>query len=475
MKYLDKIRADIAAKLAERAALLDTMQAVGDKAADESRSMTAEETVSFDEARGKITALDAEVLELNERAAELEAIEARTAEVAKMKSITFGSPTAKPVDVIEDRAATPLQLADALTRSVEGHLVDRPDSMAHVRSLAKRHANHTEWARQLVLRSSDTYVSAFTKLITGNSHLLTPEEARTAMSVGTAANGGYLVPTHLDPTVIVTNNGSSNAIRRISRVTTLTVGKKWEGVSSAGVTASWDGELAEVSDDTPTFANPEVDTFKAQAFVQASIEATQDIGGLAAELGVLLADAKDRLEAAAHATGTGSGQPTGIFTAIDAVSGSEIVSDTAATIALADLHEVYYSVPVRHRATASWVMNPVYSMAIKALGTAVSASFTTDLTQGSAGTLLGRPLVESDEAPTTQTTTVRDNELILGDFSKYLIVDMPGGMSVEYIPHMFNTSNNLPDGRRGWYAYWRTGANVLDANAFRLLQDRTSA
>ena len=85
-----------------------------------------------------------------------------------------------------------------------------------------------------------------------------------------------------------------------------------------------------------TFANPEVDTHRAQAFVQASIEATQDIGGLASELGVLLSDAKDRLEAVAHATGSGSGQPKGIFTAIDAVSGSEISSDTAATIARAE-------------------------------------------------------------------------------------------------------------------------------------------
>jgi predicted phage gp36 major capsid-like protein len=46
---------------------------------------------------------------------------------------------------------------------------------------------------------------------------------------------------------------------------------------------------------------------------------------------------------------------------------------------------------------------------------------------------------------------------------------------VEYIPHLFNTANNLPDGRRGWYATWRTGADATNTNAFRLLVDKTSA
>jgi HK97 family phage major capsid protein len=120
-------------------------------------------------------------------------------------------------------------------------------------------------------------------------------------------------------------------------------------------------------------------------------------------------------------------------------------------------------------------MNPKYSLAIKDLGTAVSASFSGDLREGTAGTLLGRPVVESDDAPTTQTTTVRDNEIVFGDFSNYLIVDKPGSMAVEYIPHLFNTSNNLPDGRSGWLMHWRNGADSLVDTAFRLLQDKTSA
>jgi predicted phage gp36 major capsid-like protein len=43
---------------------------------------------------------------------------------------------------------------------------------------------------------------------------------------------------------------------------------------------------------------------------------------------------------------------------------------------------------------------------------------------------------------------------------------------VEVLPHMLGT-NRLPTGQRGMYAYWRNGAKVLDANAFRALTGTT--
>jgi HK97 family phage major capsid protein len=378
----------------------------------------------------------------------------------------------EPTDVIEDRSASRTQLADALTRAVERQVGE--SQTEQVRMLAKRHGGDREWVRNLVIRSTDVYASAFHKMITGRGMFMTDEE-RAAIAVGTNTQGGALVPTFLDPTVILTNSGTSNSIRAISRVVTLTSGNVWNGVTSAGVTASWDAELAEVSDDSPSFAQVSVPLYKAQAFVQVSTEAFEDIVGLQADVLRMFADAKDRLEGTAHATGSGSSQPTGIFTALDANTNVEITSTTAAAIGLVDLDTVYFNVPVRFRANSTWVMNPKYSLAIKDLGTAVSASFSGDLREGTAGTLLGRPVVESDDAPTTQTTTVRDNEIVLGDFSNYLIVDKPGSVSVEYIPHLFSTANNLPDGRSGWLMHWRNGADSLVDTAFRLLQDRTSA
>ncbi|MFI7042580.1 phage major capsid protein, partial [Microbispora rosea] len=191
---------------------------------------------------------------------------------------------------------------------------------------------------------------------------------------------------------------------------------------------------------------------------------------------MLFADARDRLEGAAHATGTGtSNQPKGVFTAVNASASLQVQSGTGGSIALADIHGLYRSVPVRWRGRGTWLMNPLYSLAIKALGTAVSASYSTDITQPMASRLLGRPLVESDDAPSTQTTTSLDQEVLFGDFSSYVIVDMPGGFSIRFIETMFNTATNLPDGRSAWYANWRTGADVVNLAALRCLVDKTTA
>src|SRR4029079_5203366 len=148
----------------------------------------------------------------------------------------------------------------------------------------------------------------------------------------------------------------------------------------------------------------------------------------------------------------GTTEPMGVFTAVAAVTASRVTSTTAATIGLVDIHALYKAVPLRSRNGSTWVANPLYSLAVKALGTAISASYSGDLRDGTAGMILGHSVVESDDAPTAQTTTALDQEILIGDFSQFVIVDRPAGMSVEYIPNLFNTANNLPAGRVGWVA-----------------------
>jgi HK97 family phage major capsid protein len=373
----------------------------------------------------------------------------------------------------EIRSGTPApERVGMLLRALDGRISDG-DNQRHFEQIVRRHARDLVWARNILARANPVYDDAWRMVMSGNGMLLT-EEQRAAIAVGTGTQGGFLVPTHLDPTLIITNSGSSNIVRSISRVVTLGQENVWHGVSTAGVTASWDAELAEVSDDTPTFSNPSVPVYGAQAFVQATLDALADTG-VADDVLALFGDARDRLEGAAHAVGSGVGQPTGIFTALEANTNVEITSAAAAAIALADIHGVYRQVPVRWRGKGSWLMHPLYSLAIKALGTALSASYSTDITQPVADRLIGRPLVESDDAPTTQTTTALDNELVFGDFSNFVIVDKPGSTMTQYIPMLFNVANNLPDGRVGWYMHWRNGSDSVNDLAFRLLQDKTSA
>lgn len=474
MKYLELLRAQRAELEQRHAAAVAAMEAVATAAIDESRSLSPDEIKAVDEHRSAVAAVDAELAPLDERIGELEVVEARTAEIAKRPALqVISKPDA--ADVVAARDATPQQLADAVTRSLEPR-VDRPENMDHVRKLVLRHRTDRDWVRALIARSSDVYESAWAKVVVGRAFDLTAEE-RTALSTVTNANGGFLVPTHLDPTVILSNSGSSNVVRGMSRVVTLTRpgDTSWQGISSDGVTASFDAHLTEVSDDSPTFAQPSIPVHKAQALVQASLEAAEDIPGLAGEILMMFADAKDRLEGAAHCTGSGSDAPTGIFTALDANTNAEIVSTTAATISKTDLDIVYRSVPVRYRGNSQWLMNPLWAQAIQNLGTSLSNSYSTNIAEGASDRLYRKPVVESDDAPSSVTTTVKDNQLIFGDFSNYVIVDKPGSFAVEFIPHLFNTTSNLPDGRRAWYARWRTGADSVVDTAFRVYQDKTSA
>ena len=339
----------------------------------------------------------------------------------------------------------------------------------------RRHRKDTNWSRNLLARMRPEYLEAWEKAVTGR-HMEMTEVERSAIAVGTNTAGGYLVPTHLDPTLILTNTGAKDKLRAISRVVSLTGGANtWRGVSTAGSTASWDAELTEVSDDTPPFAPVSIPVFSAKSLIQASIESFEDIANLASDVQMLLADSRTRLEAVAHMTGNGTTAPTGIFTALDANTNVEVQLTTGSTFTRADLAGVATALGDRWTDDAKWLMHPQMAERVAALGTALGASYSVDMTQQLNQQLLGYPIVTSFSAPSTFQTTTVDNLLVFGDFSSYVIVDKPGSTSIEFIPHLFNTSNNLPDGRRAWYMHFRNGADSVNDLAFRLLQDKTTA
>lgn len=479
MKYLEILRAKLAELNETRTAALAELEAIPAKAVDENRSMEDAEQSAFDECRTRVADIDTQADELRQRISELEAIDARTSAVAEHPEVHIVRKT-DPEDVLNRASATPAEVRSAIMRTIEDHDLE-PEHASGIEKLVRKHAGERDgegrdWAKNILARSTPLYERAFGKYLSSGGQLvaLDADEQR-AIVVGTNTSGGFLLPTVIDPTLLLTNNGTDNAIRQISRVVTLTGDSNALYVpSSAGVTASWDPELTEVSDDSPAVARNSIPIHKGAAFIMASIEATQDLGVLVDSLRMLFADAKDRLEGAAFATGSGSDQPTGIFTALDANTNVELTTTTAATVGAVDIHSVYRSLPVRWRSNGTWLMNPLWNLGIKTLGSQTSDSIG-DIRDGTTGRLLGRPVVEAEDAPAVTTTTALDNVLVFGDFRNYVIAQKPGSMAVEYIPHIFGTTNNRPIGARGWYAYWRTGADSVNDLAFRLLQDKTSA
>src|SRR6185503_13840013 len=160
-------------------------------------------------------------------------------------------------------------------------------------------------ARHMLLYGSQEYQDAFRAYTEDPEHV--SEATRAAL---TLSSGSVMLPFVLDPTIVLTNGASANPWRRISNVKQ-TTSNTWNGVNSAGVNAAWLAEATITTDNTPTLAAITVTPQKAAAWVYGSYELLED-SDFGQQLPTLLADAKDRLEEAAFATGGGGTVPNGV-------------------------------------------------------------------------------------------------------------------------------------------------------------------
>jgi HK97 family phage major capsid protein len=325
-------------------------------------------------------------------------------------------------------------------------------------------------AKMALATSSPEYLRAFTKAAQGQEGTQTVEEKAAyerAMSLTDSA-GGYLIPFQLDPTVIITSDGSLNEIRRVARQVVAT-GDKWHGVSSGAVSWSFDDEATEVSDDTTTFAQPTIDIRTARGFVPISIEAMQDEQNVAQEVGRLLMFGKEDLEATKFIDGaSGSDEPIGVVTALDGVAASTVDSATTDTFALEDVYALQGDLPARYRRNASWLANNLIYNLIRNFTVAGGADVWERLQADRPPLLLGKPALEAEQMDGSITALAANLVLIFGDFQNYVIADRIG-TTVEFIPHLFHTTSNRPSGQRGWYAHYRVGADSVNDGAFRIL------
>ena len=180
-----------------------------------------------------------------------------------------------------------------------------------------------------------------------------------------------------------------------------------------------------------------------------------------------LADAKDRLESAAFAVAnTGATIPRGVVAAVAAVTASIVTAAATGTFAVGDIYNTSDALRPRDAAQASWIANKKVFSKARQFDTSGGSSFWANLGMGVPNQLLGQPIYEASAM--TSTLTNGSNVLLAGNFAEYYIVDRVG-MAVMYDPIVKGT-NGRPSGQGGWFAFWRVGADVVDASAFRLLQ-----
>jgi HK97 family phage major capsid protein len=364
----------------------------------------------------------------------------------------------------------PFENLDAVRQRIipRGELRDRAlDAIERANRFGELAADHAETAtlraqdnvgvqRHILLTGSPEYEALF------RSYLEEPEAiGMRAMLLTPGSAGGYLLPFVLDPTIILNNTGTANPWRRLAR-TVPTTSNTWNGVTSAGVTAGWLAENTEVGVADAALANVAITPQKAAAWVMGSYEVLQDTD-FGAQLPALLADARDQLEAAAFAVGTGTGQPKGVITG----STVTVAAGGVATYAMADLYNLQASLPARFRQSpqAAMVMSLPIINRTRQFDTAGGASVWTNLGTGQPQQVLGVDLYESTSMAAALTTGSKI--AIYGDFRQFIIVDRIG-VSMMYEP-MVKGATGYPKGDAGWFMYWRVGSDVSTPQAFRVL------
>jgi HK97 family phage major capsid protein len=376
-----------------------------------------------------------------------------------------------------DRALKALDMPD-----LNGHLEDR--QKAHLDKVLRKWSRNTDGsyiARRLLLTENEHYRTAFMKCVTRTQPVLTPEEQRAmeaydefrAMSIGTDSAGGFGIPVLIDSSIVLTAQGSPNDILALSRVEVIT-NDEWKGVTSAGASWSFDTEGAEVSDDSPTLAQPNVPVHMARGFIPYSIEVGADYPAFASEMNMLLSEGYSELVAEKLTTGSGTNEPTGIVTALDANTNVEVTPTTDGAFGAVDLYKLWDALPIKYRNRGdrtSWISSTDVMNEVRNFGTTLGSNFTVDLTDESIPRLFGRRYFLNDFMADFTGTTGASNLLIVGDWQNYLVAQR-AGMSVELVPHLLHTSNNRPSGQRGWFAHARIGADSINDLGFRILQNQ---
>ena len=316
-------------------------------------------------------------------------------------------------------------VADRLARNPAG----AGDQLDSARDLAQR------W---LSVCGSEAYERAWAAIVrdpvAGGAELDEGERAawragrQIQAALGESGSGSYMVPTILDPAILLSNAGSNNPLRQVARVETITT-DRWHGVTSAGASAEWSAEGAEAADASPALEQPGVPVYKMNSFVPFSLELEGDVPSLMAQLSSVLVDAADLLAKATFTTGSGVGIPAGFVPNVTQLAGASgaFTSD--------GVYLAQNSLPPRFSANASWLANIAVMNTIGAFETSNGALQFPEIRTGNPPTLLHKPIRELSDM-TNDMSTADSPFLAYGSWKDAFIIIDRIGSSIELVPHL---------------------------------------
>lgn len=302
-------------------------------------------------------------------------------------------------------------------------------------------------------RASDAYKEDFGRVLRGK------RAVHNVLSEGTDSEGGYLCPTEFERQIVDALK-EENVMRKLCKIIT-TDNERKIPVAASHSTAAWTAENADYTESAPSFTQKTIDAYKLTDLVKVSIELLQDsMFDLEDYIGREFAFAFGAAEEEAFCVGTGSGQPTGLFTANGGEVGVTAASSTAVTAD--EIISLIYSLKSPYRKKAKFLMNDETVAAIRKLkdGNGVYL-WQPALQQGQPDKLLGYDLYTSPYVPTMAAGAYA---IGFGDFQNYWIADRTG-RTVQRLNELYSTK-----GQVGFVGTERVDGKIILPEGIQLLK-----
>ncbi len=306
----------------------------------------------------------------------------------------------------------------------------------------------------------------------GDATQLRDLEAK-ALSVGTDADGGYLVPDELERSV---NRGVRNVspIRAIAGIRQVSSSVYKKPFAITGAEAGWIAETAARPEtDTPTLAElsfPNMELYAMPAATSALLDdSAVDINEWIAEE---VRDSFAEQEGTAFVTGNGTAKPKGFLDYTKVANASWSWGNIGFILTGADgafpasdpgdkLIDLVYSVKSGYRANGTFVFNRATQAVVRKMKDGEGNYLWQPAAKaGDASTLMGFPVAESEDMPDIAADSY---SVAFGDFRRgYLIVDRVG---IRILRDPYSAKPYVL-----FYTTKRVGGGVQDFDAIKLLK-----
>lgn len=303
--------------------------------------------------------------------------------------------------------------------------------------------------------ASEEYKAAFEKALRVGKNNIGPEFMN-ALQVGTASEGGNIVPTDLDA-MLVEYLQDYNEFRNYVSVIQTSADRDIPIETTLG-TATWTAEEAAYTESDAAFGQASLSAHKLGTIIKVSEELVFDsVFDLMGYLARNFAKRFGNAEEAAIVAGTNTGQPNGFNTA--AGTGVTAVGTTAVTAD--ELIDLYHSLSRPYRRNAVFTAADASVAAVRKLKDSNNQYiWQPGLSAGQPDMLLGKPVIASTAMPAMTTGL---DAFSFGDLSYYYLAERG--------PRVMQILNELyaANGQIGYRGYERIDGELVDTNAVKNL------